>query len=175
MALFRKSSCPPPPSPASDSREQISHIQLALCRPTHVKCVVTARWEGGVAWVALCGLSTKQGNTVFWWFLRSYLTTSHSSYWYFLLLKQRIFLCYLCFQVMAILCCVAKNSLRGTMCMLIIINWVLYIKCSIFTMWKQYISQWGVAVLVSIHFPPSFRCHSCRFRFISFRFCFVSP
>jgi hypothetical protein len=34
--------------------------------------------------------------------------------WYFLLLKLQIFLCYLGFQVMAILCCVAKNSLRGT-------------------------------------------------------------
>ncbi len=34
--------------------------------------------------------------------------------WYFLLLKLRIFLCYLGFQVMAILCCVAKNSPRGT-------------------------------------------------------------
>jgi hypothetical protein len=34
--------------------------------------------------------------------------------WYFLLLKLRIFLCYPSLQVMAILCCVAKNSLHGT-------------------------------------------------------------
>ncbi len=42
------------------------------------------------------------------------MTSSLSSFWYLLLLELRIFWCYLSFQVMAILCCVAKNSLRGT-------------------------------------------------------------
>ncbi len=42
------------------------------------------------------------------------MTSRHSSYWYFLFSKQLIFLYYLGFQVMAILCCAAKNSLRGT-------------------------------------------------------------
>jgi hypothetical protein len=104
----------PPP------REWFSGVNLALadrtCRPTRVKCAVTAR--GGVGgWRGKPSgrLSLTQGNVVFWWFLRSYLTSRHSSYWYFLLLEQRIFWYYLSFQVMAILCCVAKNSLRGTM------------------------------------------------------------
>ncbi len=35
--------------------------------------------------------------------------------WHFLLLKLQIFLCYFSFLVMAILCYVAKNSLRGTL------------------------------------------------------------
>jgi hypothetical protein len=42
------------------------------------------------------------------------MTSRHSSYWYFLSSEQRIFLYFLGFQVMAILCCTAKNSLRGT-------------------------------------------------------------
>ncbi len=42
------------------------------------------------------------------------MTSGPFSCWYFLLLKLRIFWCYLSLQIMAILCCVAKNSLRGT-------------------------------------------------------------
>ncbi len=50
MASFRKSPCPPP--------EWFSRVNLALavptCRPTRVKCAVTARGGGGgMAWVAL--------------------------------------------------------------------------------------------------------------------------
>ncbi len=50
-----------------------------------------------------------------WWFLQTYLTSGPYSFWFFLVMKQRIFKKYLGLQVMAILCWVAKNSLRGTM------------------------------------------------------------
>ena len=69
---------------------------------------------GGMAWVALWRAFFKQGNVVFCWFLQSYMTSRQSSYWYLLLFEQRIFWYYLGFQVMAILCCAAKNSLSGT-------------------------------------------------------------
>jgi hypothetical protein len=42
------------------------------------------------------------------------MTSRHSSYFYFLSSNSGFFLYYLGFHVMAILCCAAKNSLRGT-------------------------------------------------------------
>ncbi len=93
-------------------------------------------------------LSTKQGNIVFddfskvtWLltFLLSFpssagvspcisLKINPSSFWYLLLLELRIFWCFLSFQVMAILCCVAKNSLRGTTTLILRETWIVYRK-----------------------------------------------
>jgi hypothetical protein len=114
MAPFRKSPRPHPPLRrvilASKSCTCGSHLPSTTC-----KMCGNGSWRGG-GWRGKPPgrLSTKQGNIVFWWFLWSYLTSRHSSYWYLLLFEQRIFWYYLGFQVMAILCCVAKNSLRGT-------------------------------------------------------------
>ncbi len=53
-----------------------------------------------------------------WWFLQTYLISGHYSCWFLLVMKQPIFWHYLGFQVMAILCWAAKNSLRGTVWLL---------------------------------------------------------
>ncbi len=115
MAPFRKSPRPPP----SPSRKWFSRVKVSLadrtCRPTRGKCAVTARGEvGGMAWVALWRAFLKQGNVVFWWFLRSYMTSRQSSYWYLLLIEQRIF--YILIRLLgddySLLC--SKKSLRGT-------------------------------------------------------------
>jgi hypothetical protein len=95
---------------ASKSRTCGSHLPSTTCKI----CGNGSQRGGGVARVALWRLSTKQGNIVFWQFLQSYMTSRHSSFWYLLLFEQRIFLYYLGFSVMAILCSAAKNSLRST-------------------------------------------------------------
>ncbi len=124
MASFRVSPPPPHsprPNPASGNRVRTSH--------SHIFHVLNVRFLCAVGWGVACsfsGLSTKQRNIVFWWFLRSYMTSGPSSCWYFLLLKLRIFWCYLSLQVMAILCCVAKNSLRGTPVKTTFRVWCLY-------------------------------------------------
>ncbi len=66
------------------------------------------RYACGLAWLIFTTA------IVFWWFLQTYLTSGQCSCWFFLVMKQRIFWHYLGFQVMAILCWAAKNSLRGT-------------------------------------------------------------
>jgi hypothetical protein len=66
----------------------ISHHSPAGIR----RMVATCEEVGGMAWVALWRAFLKQGNIVFWWFLQSYMTSCRSSYWYLLLIEQRIFL-----------------------------------------------------------------------------------
>jgi hypothetical protein len=46
---------------------------------------------GGVAWLALWRAFSQTQKLVFWWFLRSYLTSAPFSCCYFLLIKQGIF------------------------------------------------------------------------------------
>ncbi len=77
-------------------------------------------WGVGEGGRYACGLAWLIFTTaiVFWWFLQTYLTSGQCSCWFLLVMKQRIFWHYLGFQVMAILCWAAKNSLRGTIILL---------------------------------------------------------
>ncbi len=65
---------------------------------------------GGEAWVALWRAFSQTQVLVFCLFLRSHLTSSPFSCWYFLLLKQCFFWYYFSRQVMAIPCCVAQKA-----------------------------------------------------------------
>ncbi len=73
-------------------------------------------WGVGEGGRYVCGLALLifTTATVFRWFLQTYLTSGHCSCWFLLVMKLCFFWHYLGFQVMAILCWAAKNSLRGT-------------------------------------------------------------
>jgi hypothetical protein len=88
----------------------IWYSRLNLAFSPRVKVAGFRRREEGVAWVALWRAFFQTQKLVFWWFLRSYLTSALFSCWYFLLLKQRNFWYYSSLQVMAILCCVVKKA-----------------------------------------------------------------
>ncbi len=106
---------PVPPFSASQFRVWISRPRPASALFPCVNSADSQSGEvGGGLGSPLAGISPKKEIRFFWWFLHSYITSGPFYCWYFLLLKLQIFLCYLSFQVMAILCCVAKNSLRGT-------------------------------------------------------------
>ncbi len=112
MASFSVPPLPHSPHPNSAPGNCVctSHSHIFHVLIPRILCAVG--W--GVAWEPSSGLSSKQRNMDFWWFLHSYMTSGPFYCWYFLLLKLRIFLCYLSLQVTDILYCVAKNSLRGT-------------------------------------------------------------
>ncbi len=82
------------PSPLS-SREWIRQVKTAPANGTFLSTTwkirrCNLRRGGGLAWVAACLGFLKQRNIVFWWFLQSYMTSRRSSYWFFLLIEQRI-------------------------------------------------------------------------------------
>jgi hypothetical protein len=120
MALFRKSPRPPPPPGlilASKSRTCGSHLPSNTCK----MCGNGSQRGGGMAWVALWRAFLNTGKCSFLMISPKLLDISPFFLLIFSPLGTADFWYYLSFQVMAILCCVAKNSLCGTLPLLTVL------------------------------------------------------